>query len=186
MGDMKNKLINEVNKEVQELEVIRKELRKTYDFYRSYDGSDTAILYLKNLSDVRLIKKICEPIGIDFRTMRTFIFHRYDNNGKRVAHGNNVRWDVKKKLKDYYAKTTKTEDDIKDVKHEHEKQIRRKLTNYRKENKLSIRALAEIFGLNVSTIREWMLDGDRKLNRKNYKIILSNLKHLENDTTDYK
>ena len=86
-------------------------------------------------------------------------------------------------VKDYYAKTTKTEDDIKDVKHEHEKQIRKKLTNYRKENKLSIRALAEIFGLNVSTIREWMLDGDRKLNRKNYKIILSNLKHLENDTT---
>ena len=61
MGDMKNKLINEVNKEVQELEVIRKELRKTYDFYRSYDGSDTAILYLKNLSDVRLIKKYVNP-----------------------------------------------------------------------------------------------------------------------------
>ena len=28
-------------------------------------------------------------------------------------------------LKDYYSKTTKTEDDIKDVKHEHEKQIRK-------------------------------------------------------------
>ena len=183
MSDMKNKLINEVNKEVQELEVIRNELRKTFDFYRNYDGSDSAILYLKNASDVLLLKKICRPIGISHKTMRTFIFHKYDDNGERVAHGNDVRWDVKKKLKDYYAKTTKTEDDIKDVKHEHEKQIRKKLTNYRKENKLSIRALAEIFGLNVSTIREWMLDGDRKLNRKNYKIILSNLKHLENDTT---
>ena len=63
------------------------------------------------------------------------------------------------------------------------KLIRKKLTNYRKENKLSIRALAEIFGLYETTMRDWMLDGDRKLNRKNYKIILSNLKHLENDTT---
>ena len=181
MGDMKNKLINEVNKEVQELEVIRKELRKTYDFYRSYDGSDTAILYLKNLSDVRLIKKICEPIGIDFRTMRTFIFHRYDNNGKRVAHGNNVRWDVKKKLRDYYTKATETENDINDVKHEQEKQIRKKLINYRKENKLSMSALAKIFGLNESTIREFINDGDRKLHQKNYEIISSNLKHLENE-----
>ena len=111
MGDMKNALTNEVTKEARELEVIRNELRKTFDFYRNYDGSDSAIIYLKNLSDVRLIKKICEPIGVDYRTMRTFMFHRYDNNGKRVAHGNNVRWQVKKKLKDYYAKTTKTQDD---------------------------------------------------------------------------
>ena len=183
MGDMKNALINEVTKEARELEVIRNELRKTFDFYRNYDGSDPAVLYLKNLSDAGLIKKICEPIGVDYRTMRTFIFHRYNDNGERVAHGNNVRWQVKKKLRDYYVKTFGTKDEINNVKHEHEKQIRKKLTNYRKENKLSIRALAEIFGLNVSTIREWMLDGDRKLNRKNYKIILSNLKHLENDTT---
>ena len=44
-------------------------------------------------------------------------------------------------------------------------------------------ALAKIFGLNESTIREFINDGDRKLQQKNYKIILSNLKYLENDTT---
>ena len=181
MSDMKNKLINEVNKEVQELEVIRNELRKTFDFYRNYDGSDSAILYLKNVSDAGLIKKICEPIGVDYRTMRTFIFHRYNDNGERVAHGNNVRWQVKKKLKDYYARATETKDDINKVKHEQEKQIRKKLINYRKENKLSMSALAKIFGLNESTIREFINDGDRKLNQKNYKMILSNLKYLENE-----
>jgi len=181
MSDMKNKLINEVNKEVQELEVIRNELRKTFDFYRNYDGSDSAILYLKNVSDAGLIKKICEPIGVDYRTMRTFIFHRYNDNGERVAHGNNVRWQVKKKLKDYYARATETKDDINKVKHEQEKQIRKKLINYRKENKLSMSALAKIFGLNESTIREFINDGDRKLHQKNYKIILSNLKYLENE-----
>jgi len=101
---MKNKLINDINKEAQELEVIRNELRKTFDFFRNYDGSDSAILYLKNLSDSGLIKKICKPIGVDYRTMRTFMFHRYDNNGKRVARGSNLSWRVKKKLKDYYAK----------------------------------------------------------------------------------
>ena len=183
MGDMKNALINEVNKEFEELEVIRKELIKTFDFYRNYDGSDSAILYLKNISDAGLIKKICKPIGIDHRTIRTFMFHRYNDNGEIVAHGNNVDWQVKKKLKDYYAKTTETEDDINDVKHEQEKQIRKKLKNYRKENKLSMSALAKIFGLNESTIREFINDGDRKLQQKNYKIILSNLKYLENDTT---
>ena len=51
MSDMKNKLINEVNKEFEELEVIRNELKKTIDFYKNYDGSDTAILYLASLGD---------------------------------------------------------------------------------------------------------------------------------------
>jgi hypothetical protein len=46
--------------------------------------------------------------------MRRFIFHIYDDNGKRVAHGNNVRWQVKKKLKDYYAGATETRDEIND------------------------------------------------------------------------
>ena len=184
---MKNKLINEVNKEFEELEVIRNELKKTIDFYKNYDGSDTTILYLASLgdrpnrSDDCLLKKICKPIGIDFRTFKIFVYHQYDKNGKRVKHGNDVTWEVKKKLRDYYTKATETEDDINKVKHEQEKQIRKKLINYRKENKLSMSALAKIFGLNESTIREFINDGDRKLHQKNYEIILSNLKHLENE-----
>ena len=73
----------------------------------------------------------------------------------------------KKETRDYYTKATETKVDINNVRHEQEKQIRK--VGYRKENKLSMSALAKIFGLNESTIREFINDGDENYNKKTTK-----------------
>ena len=52
------------------------------------------------------------------------MFHRYNDNGEIVAHGgNNVDWQVKKKLRDYYTKATETKVDINNVRHEQENKL---------------------------------------------------------------